>query len=60
MKYKVVKIINTMTKEEVKLEHYRFWWVGENRALAKIVGYGFDFDFAPYNGYTVITEKVKD
>ena len=60
MKYRVVKIINNITKEEVKLDNYRFWWVGKDHALAKMVGYGFDFAFAPYNCYTVITEEIKD
>lgn len=60
MKYRLVKIINNLTKEEVKLENYDFWWIGKNEALCKIKGSGFHKVFASYYCYTVITEEIKD
>lgn len=56
MKRKVVKI--TQYGKEINLDIYDFWFVGENYAIAKFKGYGFDILFSSANCYTVETEEI--
>ena len=55
--YRVVSI-SDMWGNKLPIEKMEFWFVGEDYAIGRYKGYGFDTKYASYGGYTVITEEV--
>ena len=59
VKRRVIEI-RDMFGEKLPIEKMEFWFVGVDYAHGHFKGYGFDKCYAKYDGYTVITEEVKD
>ena len=57
---KKVVAIKNMFGEEVKLGNYEVIHIGKDYVAMKFKNYGFIKTFAPYDGYTITIEEVKE